>query len=758
LGSAWFISLRRYRIAGILDVILHRYLVADMALENFPSLDPAIVTALVTGMSKSIGKVAAESGLKLFGENGKKLLDGAKNLTQEAIDLLIPIAQKYFENYVNRHGQFKILGMDKPLSIESVYTQVNFHPDAIQAHQSLDDHLKAFQDRRSRNDDRRAGMEVANAHQYLMILGGPGTGKTTLLRKVGLEAIKRNHGEYSHSSIPVFLELRTFHWKVSENIDLEAKIAAEFQHCGLLEATELTRKLLERGELLILFDGLDEVPQEFMKQMTTAIKNLVDRYDKNRFIASCRIAAYKHFHSLSRFTDVVIADFDEVQIRSFINNWFKSHDRSAWGDQCWSELTSDSHKPTMELAKTPLLLTLICILFRSHGDVPNNRSELYGRAVSILLSEWDRSKDIVRHQLYKDLNRGAKEELLAEIAYTNFVSNNLFFQQGEISQQIKQILREMLTDEQRPDGRDVLSAIEEQHGMLVNRYGDIYSFSHLTFQEFFTAKHIFINRNLDLDVLIQQHLCDQSWHEVFLLYAGLQKADDLLKAIERQIQTYMTTQKLQNLLVWVDKVSDSTPYHFQPLGKRAVAIATATAIINAIPNANAIANAIAYANSYANSYATANAIGIDIAIAYAYAYANAYTNNAYTNTYANANAYANAKAIDYFVRYAQSSIEFGIYRGLDLQEAIDRSEQLKTEIPDDNQSQEIRQAFAQKIINTFLSAFDLTSEMVNLSTAEIQALDNYLYGHLLLVECKRAAVRTTPEVWIKIESQMLRLV
>ena len=495
--------------------------------------------------------------------------------------------------------------------------------------------------------------------------------------------------------------------------------------------------------------------------MTTAIKNLVDRYDKNRFIASCRIAAYKHFQNFSRFTDVAIADFDKVQIRCFIDNWFRSHDRSAWGDKCWSELTSDSHKPTMELAKTPLLLTLICILFLSQGEVPTKRSTLYDRAVSTLLSEWDASKEIVRHQRYKGLDRQGKEELLSEIAYSNFVANNLFFQQGEISQQIEQILREILTDEQRIDGSDVLSAIEEQHGILVNRYEDIYSFSHLTLQEFLTVKHIFVQR-LDLDVLIQEHLCDKRWREVFLLYAGLRKADDLLLAMERQIRTYIATPKLQNLLIWVDKVSDPTPGDFKPLGKRAMAISNANTHANA--NTNAYANTYAYANTNAYAHAIANtnannfayANANTYAYANAYAYANSHTNtNAYANTYANAIAIANA--IDYFVRYVRFSIEFGIFRGLDLKGAIDRSAQLKTEIPNDSQPLEIRKAFARKLIRIWLEAFDLTPEMVDLSEAEIQALDNYLYAHLLMVECERAAVRRTPEVWSQIESRMLRL-
>jgi NACHT domain len=692
------------------------------------SQDPAVMETAVKGFVMSIGKVVGEAVLKQLGKGSDKVLDEAGNINREITDFLFPIVREYIRNYADRHGTFNVLGMGKPVSIESVYTQVNFHPEIIKKYDSVDAQETAFRDRVSRNDDRQAGMEVANAHQYLMVLGGPGMGKTTFLRKVGLEALKQARGQYSQSCIPVFLELRKFKWKESDNIDLEAKIAEEFKHCSLPEYEASTQKLLEEGRLLILFDGLDEVPPELLGQMTTAIKNLVDLYAKNRFIASCRIAAYRNFDNFSRFTTVAIAEFDEDQIQCFINNWFKSHDRSEWGEECWSRLNGDDHKATRELAKTPLLLTLICILFLKQGEFPTKRATLYDRAVSILLSEWDASKEIVRQQPYKGLDLKCKEVILAEVAHSNFLTNNLFFQQAEISKQIEQILLEMLTDEKRINGRDVVRAIEEQHGILVNRNEDIYSFSHLTLQEFLTAKHI-IENNLNLTDLVTQHLCDKRWREVFLLVAGLRKADDLLLAMELQIRTYMSTPKLQNLLIWVDKVSNPTPGDFQPLGKRAWSIA------NAITNVTGHNNAIYYRNVIA--YAYANAINCT----YAYADANAIAN-------AESNAIPDSISIQSFVRYAQWSIEFEMYQGLDLQGAISNSEKIKTEIPD----------ASQQIINIWLAAFDLTPQMVDLSKPEIQALDNYLYANLLLVECKRAAVRRTPEVWSQIESRMLRLI
>jgi predicted NACHT family NTPase len=61
---------------------------------------------------------------------------------------------------------------------------------------------------------------------------------------------------------------------------------------------------LEEGKLLILFDGLDEVPTELLGQMTGAIKDLVDQYKENRFIASCRIAAYRSLISLFLLMEV----------------------------------------------------------------------------------------------------------------------------------------------------------------------------------------------------------------------------------------------------------------------------------------------------------------------------------------------------------------------------------------------------------------------------------------------------------------------
>jgi NACHT domain len=698
------------------------------------SSNPDVVKGAVTGLATSIAKVWGEALLNRASSDSEKLLDTVGDLTQQGRELAIPIARKYIENYADRHGQLRVLGMGKPVSLDSIYTQVNFDPEFIRTFQTVDTHEQAFRTRDWSQKDCRLGMSVANDTAFMMVLGGPGMGKSTFLRKVGLEALKQGQGEYQHTCIPVFLELRKYRWDKATGIDLQEKIAEEFQHCGLPEYQDCTERLLDQGKLLILFDGLDEVPTELLGQMTTAIKDLVDRYSKNRFIASCRIATYRSFQDFSRFTDVAIANFDEQQIQCFIENWFKSHDRPEWGEECQKRLNDHDHKATRELAQTPLLLTLICVLFLKRGEFPTKRSTLYAEAVWTLLAEWDASKDIVRQQPYKGLDTKCKEIMLAEIAYSNFTSNNLFFQQTEITQQIEQILKEMLTDEKRIDGRDVLRAVEEQHGLLVNRYEYIYSFSHLTIQEFLTAKYI-IDNNLDIQQIVVKHLCNQRWREVFLLLAGLRKADDILLTIEQEVIKYIaTTDKLQRLLKWVEQVSEPKGGDFSPVGKRAIAYAYASIYASAKPYASINANAIAIANEYAsaNEYANANAI------TYAYAkYDNEYTN----------------KAIDHHIEYIKWAMDCKIYRWLDLVAGIHQIENLKDQIPDFSRPR--HKNFQMRLMEILLEIFHFPPEIVDLSENEIQVLDNYLYATRLLIECERAAVRRTPEVWRQIEERLL---
>ena len=159
-----------------------------IAQEFIGKIDPAIFEAAAKGLATGLAKVVGESGIKLLGESGNKLLDDAGNLTKAAQDLLFRISRKYVENYTERHGTLNVLGMGKPVSLDSVYTKVNFQADIIASYQSPAAQEQVFRQRSREEQEKRPGLDVANQVKYLMVLGNPGMGKTTFLRKVGLEA------------------------------------------------------------------------------------------------------------------------------------------------------------------------------------------------------------------------------------------------------------------------------------------------------------------------------------------------------------------------------------------------------------------------------------------------------------------------------------------------------------------------------------------------------------------------------------------
>ena len=539
-----------------------------------------------------VSGVAVPIFQSLWGSGGKWLGMFGKTLNENTRELIFKASNQYTKNYTERHGILKVLGMREPVKLESIYTTVqlldesNIHNFANL--EELEIVYRQGQNRKfvSKDCPKQAGIKVANENQFLMVLGGPGVGKSTFLRKTGLEALKKK-GKFKHHLIPVFLELKRF---TSDDIDIEKIIASEFDTCGFPEAEKFTTEALNKGKLLILLDGLDEVPTNKLNEVITQIQNFVDRYDKNRFITSCRAA---HRSAFRRFSDVAMADFDDSQIQQFITNWFQSDtdQEVKTADRCWELLQKSENSAAKELAHTPLLLTFLCLTYDRSQRFPDNRSSLYRKALRILLEEWAVEKRILQTEIYQGLHTELEEILLSEIAYSGFDADRLFYSESEIVSQIRSFLANNLNAPQHLNGKRILEAIAVQQGILVERAEDVFSFSHLTLQEYLTA--YYIHEHSEYQNLVSQHLVDKRWQEVFLLVSGLMArgADDLLLLMEKEARTHINTPNLQALLRWADEATDSSEADIKPVGKRAFAYALANDYANALESHNDNANA-----------------------------------------------------------------------------------------------------------------------------------------------------------------------
>ena len=229
----------------------------------------------------------------------------------------------------------------------------------------------------------------------------------------------------------------------------------------------------------------------------------------------------------------------------------------------WIVFEGDLHRRLQELARTPLLLSLLCLSFDATLDIPQRRVEIYEESVEALLKKWDTSRSIKRDEIYRGLSLGRKRQMFARVAAQSFQDGKIFFKQTELSKQIVAYLLQLPNAEETEeiDGDAVLKAIEAQHGIFTERAHRIYSFSHLTFQEYFTAKHIVADttgRALR-GLLDTGNLTDDRWREVISLTVSLlDNADDFFNIFLNSLDELAAREPLLvSLLEWVKSKTES---------------------------------------------------------------------------------------------------------------------------------------------------------------------------------------------------------
>jgi predicted NACHT family NTPase len=154
--------------------------------------------------------------------------------------------------------------------------------------------------------------------------------------------------------------------------------------------------------------------------------------------------------------------------------------------------------------------------------------------------------------------------MLGQIALRGFENGEYFFQKEDLQRQIECICNLPNSD----DSEDMLKAIEYHHGLLVERAKNIYSFSHLTFQEYFTAREIERERHFEK---LMHHITDPQWKEVFLLTAEmLRRSDDFLRLMKEYIDGILAgEEKLQAFLEWANKKANSVKTSYKIVAVRA---------------------------------------------------------------------------------------------------------------------------------------------------------------------------------------------
>jgi len=685
-------------------------------------------------------------------------------------------ARRYTKNYLDIHSFTQLFGSQKLPTLSSIYILQRFQPHtSIRNFNSVNELEEAFTRDLQRSNHSKGsnliGLNIANEEEYLTILGHPAVGKTTFLKYIGLEAIHYPDSRYRHEVLPVFLKM----WKFCRNTDtLLQAIAEEFNKAGFPFSQQLALWMLEQGKLLILVDGLNEAVLS-QTHLSQHVQDFVKTYPKNRYIVSSRLASYQN--SLGQFLEVVLQPWGDLHVQEYIHKWFAIAYESSVADESISSIpNANSPSPkskqdlaseeaqrcwqilqlnpiAKELAKSPLCLSLLCLLSDRRYSFPSNISGLYQKAIHLLFEE-----QIVKNQLQNNLGEQSLSTdildlILTEIAYKGFELRQNLFSLEEITEHIQTILSSCTVDLQKLEVEFVLKVLQQMGICRLTNLDTSVSlvFSHITFQEYFVARYIYNHGKVRQ--LVPNHLSDRRWQEVFLLLAGMMvgNTEELLLCIETQAFDYINTNRLRDILDWLEQITINSTGNLKNVAKRIASLflarprflselATALVLTRMLGIARDLYETFDLSINFSKIFES----DLSMSLAHALDFDSETELNLTLQLCSN-------------IEQSLAPINFDS-RYINFMAVNTRLESLHTQVPSYDQAFEVREEFRQKISRIWLKTLYLPSDLNQISHQEVESLENYLYANLLMVKCKKTAIAVSLKTWEEIESRMLRII
>ena len=218
-----------------------------------------------------------------------------------------------------------------------------------------------------------------------VVIGDPGVGKSTLVDHL-IHAISSKDQEVSFFA-PILLKCREYGPVVNSTSLLEAVRLQIGRDLHIhVEAADF-EDMLTLGRAFVIFDGVDEIVNLSMRRrVVERIQAFSVRFPLVSILATTRKVGYTTASfEPSLFDTYELQEYSESQVEDYVTRWFRLSARSdAERDGFLRESNS-----VRDIRNNPLMLSLLCILYRARGYIPHNRREVYRDCADLLFYRWD---------------------------------------------------------------------------------------------------------------------------------------------------------------------------------------------------------------------------------------------------------------------------------------------------------------------------------------------------------------------------------
>jgi len=328
-----------------------------------------------------------------------------------------------------------------------------------------------------------------------VLLGDPGGGKTT-----AANYLMHQNATDAARPVPFLVILREFAAPDGPERSVLGHIEHKletFYQCS--QPPGIVAQLLLTGRALVIFDGLDELLDSTRRaEVTAIIERFAAEYPLVRLLVTSRLVGYDQAWLDDRqFALYRIGELTSEQIISYANKWFMHDDGIDPADAGrWAATFIEESATAADLLRNPLMLALMCILYRGEGSLPRNRAEVYEQCANLLFRKWD-----ARRRIHLELRAGhLLEPVLRHIAWWLFTENNT--QSAVIERELINQASVFLYDRGLESEGEAKDAAGEFVKFCKGRmwvFTDVgttpageplYAFTHRTFLEYFAAAQL----------------------------------------------------------------------------------------------------------------------------------------------------------------------------------------------------------------------------------------------------------------------------